>query len=153
MDNPDCLESPLPVPNDNVLLDFPSFYQVGHVKISLQSSKSRPPVAFQESLVFRFRPANKILLRSCSYKGCSMLRRMAGLPKGRGCAASSAKSAKMGSLMVDSPSPSAVSFSLKAAYDGDVTSHRSQRTAHTHAAPHIPSSSSVLPSLFSTDPC
>jgi hypothetical protein len=74
-----------------------------------------------------------------------MLRRMAGLPKGRRSLSSTVtKPANMGSLMVDPPSPSTVPISVKAAQNGDITSHRSQRNTHTHAALRFPSPTSVI---------
>lgn len=65
-----------------------------------------------------------------------MLRRMTRLPtsKRRRSVSTTTKSANMGSLMVDPPSPQAAAFPVKAAYNGDLKSHASQRNAHTHAA-------------------
>jgi hypothetical protein len=74
-----------------------------------------------------------------------MLRRMAGLPKGRRSLSSTVtKPANMGSLMIDPPSPSTVPISVKAAQNGDITSHRSQRNTHTHAALRFSSPTSVF---------
>lgn len=75
-----------------------------------------------------------------SYKGRFMLRKMAGLPKGR---RSLHTTANMGSLMVDPPQPQTTLFSIKAAQNGDITSHRSH---HTHAAAHLPNPSVRCPS-------
>lgn len=87
------------------------------------------------------------LASQCLYKRAHMLRRMAGLPRGRRSLSSTSKSAKMGSLMVDPPSPQGVPFSVKTALNGNITSHHSQRASHTHAAMHTLVPKSVTSSL------